>query len=52
MVLTFMLASFEYDTVDKFDKRPLELPKPDRNGTVKIKPLGEPCYLQFKRTVE
>ena len=52
VILAFMLAGFEFDVVDKFGKRPLELPKPDRNDIQKARPLGEPCYLQFKRTVE
>ena len=52
VILAFMLAGFEFDVVDKFGKRPSELPKPDRNDIHKARPLGEPCYLQFKRTVE
>ena len=50
-ILAFMLAGFEFD-VDKLGKRPLEPPKPDRNDIHQVRPLGEPCYLQFKRTVE
>ena len=52
VILAFMLAGFEFDVVDKFGKRPLELPKPDRNDIHQARPLGEPCYIQFKRTVE
>ena len=52
VILAFMLAGFEFDVVDKFGERPLELPKPDRNDIHQVRPLGEPCYLQFKRTVE
>ena len=52
VILTFMLAGFEFDVVDKFGKRPLELPQPNRNAIRQARPLGEPCYLQFKRTVE
>jgi hypothetical protein len=52
VILAFMLAGFEFDVVDKFGKRPLELPQPDRNDIHQARPLGEPCYIQFKRTVE
>jgi sterol 14-demethylase len=51
-ILAFMLSGFEFDVVDKFGRRPLELPKPDRNDIHQARPLGDPCYLQFKRTVE
>ena len=51
-ILAFMLAGFEFEVVDKFGKRPLVLPKPDRNDVQQARPLGEPCYLQFKRTVQ
>jgi len=51
-IVAFMLAGFEFDVVDKFGKRPLEVPKPDRNDIHQVRPLGEPCYFQFKRTVE
>ena len=54
VILAFMLAGFEFEVVDKRGKRPLELPKPNRNDIHKVRPLasGDPCYLQFKRTVE
>ena len=52
VILAFMLTGFEFNLVDKFGKRPLKLPKPDRNDILNARPLGEPCYLQFKRTVE
>ena len=52
VIIAFMLAGFDFEVVDKFGKRPLELPKPDRNDIHQVRPLGEPCYLQFKRTVE
>ena len=52
IILAFMLAGFEFDIVNKFGKRPLELPKQDRNDTFERLPLGEPCHIQFKRTVE
>jgi len=51
-ILAFMLAGFEFDVVDKFGKRPLELPKQDRNDMHQARSLGEPCYIQFKRTVD
>ena len=37
---------FSSSTFDKFGKRPLELPKPDRNDLYffyQVRPLGEPC---------
>ena len=51
-ILAFMLAGFEFDVVDKFGKRPLELPKPNRNDAHQVRPFGDPCYLKFKRIVE
>jgi sterol 14-demethylase len=52
VILAFMLVGFEFDVVDEFGNRPLEPPKPDRNDLNQTWPLGDPCYLQFKRTVE
>jgi sterol 14-demethylase len=51
-IVAFMLAGFEFDVVDKFGKRPAEPPKPDRNDIHQARPLGDPCYLEFKRVVE
>jgi sterol 14-demethylase len=51
-VVAFMLLGFEFDVVDKFGKRPAEPPKRDRNNIQQARPLGDPCYLQFKRVVE
>ena len=37
IILAFMLASFEFDVVDKFGKRPKGLPKPDANDIQQVK---------------
>ncbi|KAF8815722.1 cytochrome P450 [Phlegmacium glaucopus] len=52
IILAFMLAGFDFGIVDKSGKPVTELPKPDRNDIHQSRPLGDPCYLQFKRTVE
>jgi len=51
-VVAFMLAGFEFDVVEKFGKRPTKAPKPDTNDIYQTRPLGDLCYLQFKRTLE
>ncbi|KAF8816057.1 cytochrome P450 [Phlegmacium glaucopus] len=52
IILAFMLAGFEFDIVDKSGKPMKELPKPDLNDIQQSRPLGDPLYLQFERTVE
>jgi sterol 14-demethylase len=52
IILAFMLFGYEFSVVDKFGKHPKELPTQDRNDIQRARPLGEPCYLRFKRTVE
>ncbi|KII87907.1 hypothetical protein PLICRDRAFT_42425 [Plicaturopsis crispa FD-325 SS-3] len=52
MILALFLAGYEYDLVDESGKFPKTLPQPNRNDLQQARPLGDPCYLQFKRVVE
>jgi len=52
VVLALMLLGYEYELVNKFGKYPDTLPVPDRNDVIKVRPLGEPCYLRFERIME
>jgi len=52
VVVAFFLAGYEYDVVDSEGKFPEQLPKPDYNDIHQTRPLGEPCYIQFKRVVD
>jgi sterol 14-demethylase len=52
LVLAFVLLGFEYELVDGSGKYPKALPVPDRNDLQQARPLGDPCYLKFKRVME
>lgn len=51
MILALFLLGYEYELVDKSGRFPKELPKPDRNDIQQARPLGEPCFLKFKKVV-
>jgi len=52
LVLALMLLGYEYELVDGSEKYPASFPQPDRNDIQQARPLGDPCYLKFKRVVE
>jgi len=49
LILAMLLIGYDYTLVDKDDKYPMALPKPDRNDIQQARPLGEPVYMKFKR---
>ncbi|PPR06515.1 hypothetical protein CVT24_002629 [Panaeolus cyanescens] len=51
VIVAYMLAGYEYKIVDK-DGLPLNaLPVPNRNDIHQARPAGDPCFVDFKRTV-
>ncbi|KAF9557039.1 cytochrome P450 [Agrocybe pediades] len=52
LVLALILLGFEYELVDGAGKYPKTLPVPDKNDIQQARPLGEPCYMKFKRNAE
>lgn len=52
LVLALMVLGYDYSVVDKEGKRISVLPQPDLNDTEHGYPLGEMCYLKFRRLVE
>jgi len=50
--LAMILLGYEYELVDGNGNYPKVLPSQDRNDLMKSRPIGEPCYLKFKRIVE
>jgi len=52
IIVALFVAAYEYDLVDSAGKYPASLPKPNYNDIQQARPVGEPCYLKFKRVVE
>ncbi|KAF4611869.1 hypothetical protein D9613_003960 [Agrocybe pediades] len=52
LVLSLFLLGYEYTLVDKSGKFPKTLPRPDRNDDLHSRPLGDPCYLQYRKRSE
>ncbi|KAG6819749.1 hypothetical protein H0H93_009049 [Arthromyces matolae] len=52
VLLALFLTAYEYDIVDGSGKLPIALPKPDYNDTQQARPVGEPCFIKFKRVVD
>ncbi|KDQ54410.1 hypothetical protein JAAARDRAFT_135628 [Jaapia argillacea MUCL 33604] len=52
MIVAMFLVGYEYELVDGQGKFPNPFPKPDRNDIQQARPVGDPCYLEFKRVVE
>ena len=51
MILALFLLGYDYELVDGKGNFPKELPKPDKNDLQQARPLGEPCFLKFKKVV-
>ncbi|EIN08261.1 cytochrome P450 [Punctularia strigosozonata HHB-11173 SS5] len=51
LIVALFLAGYEYELVDAAGKFPDPFPQPDRNDISEARPLGDPCYLKFRRTV-
>jgi sterol 14-demethylase len=52
LILAMMFLGYEYELVDGKGHYSTVLPKQDRNDYYQSRPLGDPCYLKFKRIVE
>ncbi|KAF5378786.1 hypothetical protein D9615_006939 [Tricholomella constricta] len=52
IIVALFLAGYEYDVVDSAGNFPKSLPKPDYNDIQQARPVGDPCFIQFKRVVE
>ncbi|KAJ7118719.1 cytochrome P450 [Mycena epipterygia] len=50
LAVALFLSKFDYNVVDASGKFPTSLPQPDRNNIQNAKPLGDPCFLRFRRT--
>ncbi|KAF9528573.1 cytochrome P450 [Crepidotus variabilis] len=53
IIVTLLLAGYEYDAVNERGGRPGRLPGTDFNDIHQPRPAaGDPCYLKFKRAVD
>ncbi|KAF8156012.1 cytochrome P450 [Crassisporium funariophilum] len=52
LVLAMLLLGYDYELVNGAGQYPKSLPEQDRNDIQQARPLGDPCYLKFKRTAE
>lgn len=52
LILAMFLVGYEYELVDSRGNFPKELPLQDRNDIQQSRPLGDPCYLKFKRVTD
>jgi sterol 14-demethylase len=51
VIVAYMLAGYNYEIVDKNGSPVKTLPVPNRNDIHQSRPAGEPCFVDFKRTV-
>ncbi|KAJ7168194.1 cytochrome P450 [Mycena crocata] len=49
LAIALFFSKFDYGLVDDAGKIPQSLPRPDRNNIQNAKPLGDPCYVKFRR---
>ncbi|TFK38287.1 cytochrome P450 [Crucibulum laeve] len=52
LILALFLAGYDYEVVDKSGNPAKTLPRSDYNDIHAARPIGEPCFIQFKRVVE
>ncbi|RDB26903.1 Sterol 14-demethylase [Hypsizygus marmoreus] len=52
IIVALFIAGYEYDVVDSKGNFPERLPKPDYNDIQQARPIGDPCFIRFKRVVE
>jgi len=52
VVLAMILLGYEYELVDGNGNYPKTVPDQNRNDLHQARPMGEPCYLKYKRVVE
>ncbi|KAF8218508.1 hypothetical protein L208DRAFT_1419945 [Tricholoma matsutake] len=51
IIVTLFLSGYDYDIVDAQGKHANHLPSPNYND-IRARPLGDPCYVKFKRIVD
>ncbi|KAG5651880.1 hypothetical protein H0H81_007074 [Sphagnurus paluster] len=52
LVLALIISGYDWSMVDAVGNVPSELPQPDRNDIHQSRPIGEPCFLKFRRVVK
>lgn len=52
IIVALFLAGYEYDIVNENGNFPDSLPRPDYNDIQQARPLGEHCFIQFRRVLE
>ncbi|KAJ3517128.1 hypothetical protein NLJ89_g699 [Agrocybe chaxingu] len=52
VIVTMMLAGFDFDIVDKNGKHITKIPVPDRNDIHQARPVGDQCFFEFERIVD
>ncbi|KIM88310.1 hypothetical protein PILCRDRAFT_253602 [Piloderma croceum F 1598] len=52
MILALVLSRYEYKLVDTSGKPPKQLPQPNRNDIHQARPMGEPCFLRYRKIVD
>jgi len=52
VIVALFVAGYEFDIIDSTGNFPTVLPRPNHNDIHQPRPVGEPCFLKFKRTVE
>jgi len=51
IIVALLAVGFNFDLVDSSGKR-AAMPQPDRNDLHMSRPLGDPCFLQFRKIVD
>ncbi|KAG6829615.1 hypothetical protein H0H92_004022 [Tricholoma furcatifolium] len=52
LVLALIFAGYDFEIVDADGDIPTTLPRPDKNDFMQARPIGEPCFLKFRRVVD
>jgi len=50
MILAIFLSCYDYELVDACGKPSRRLPQPNQNDIHQKRPIGEPCFFQYRRT--
>ncbi|KAF9010098.1 cytochrome P450 [Cyathus striatus] len=48
-IIALFLARYDYNIIDASGNYPKCIPRPDYNDIHSVRPVGEPCFFQFKR---
>ncbi|GLB42457.1 putative cytochrome P450 [Lyophyllum shimeji] len=52
LVIALVIAGYDFEIIDSSGKFPSALPQPDRNDYQQARPIGEPCFIKFRRIVD